>query len=91
MPTEIKRQEIDSLVEKVRASQAIYIVEYRGLTISKSTAVRRSVKASDRVMKVTKNTFMRIALAWIDFLMWKETAMERDKRVILWTELDNPG
>lgn len=62
MPTEAKRQEIDSLVEKVKSSQAIYVVEYRGLAVSKSTAVRRSVRASDGEMKVTKNTFMRIAL-----------------------------
>jgi large subunit ribosomal protein L10 len=62
MPTEAKRKEIDALVEKSNASGAIYIVEYRGLTVSKSTAVRKSVKASGGEMKVTKNTLMRIAL-----------------------------
>jgi large subunit ribosomal protein L10 len=62
MPTEAKRQEIDSLVEKAKSSEAIYIVEYRGLTVSKSTAVRKSVKATNGEMKITKNTLMRIAL-----------------------------
>lgn len=62
MPTEAKRQEIDSLVEKVKASQAVYIVEYRGLTVKKSTAVRKQVRGSEGEMKVTKNTLMRIAL-----------------------------
>lgn len=62
MPTEAKRQEIDSLVEKVKASEAVYIVEYRGLTVAKSTAVRKLVRDSEGEMKVTKNTLMRIAL-----------------------------
>lgn len=62
MPTDAKRQEIDSLVEKIKSSEAVYIVEYRGLTVSKSTAVRRAVRNSEGEMKVTKNTLMRIAL-----------------------------
>ena len=66
MPTEVKRQEIDSLIEKVKASQAVYIVEYRGLTVAKSTAVRRTIIASGGEMKVTKNTFMRIAFKTLE-------------------------
>ena len=62
MPTEAKRQEIDELVEKVKASQAVYIVEYRGLTVAKSTAVRKLVRGTNGEMKVAKNTLMRIAL-----------------------------
>jgi large subunit ribosomal protein L10 len=62
MPTEAKRKEIDLLAEKTRASQAIYIVEYRGLTVSKATAVRKSVRGTNGEIKVTKNTLMRIAL-----------------------------
>ncbi|MDR3279285.1 MAG: 50S ribosomal protein L10 [Synergistaceae bacterium] len=62
MPTEAKRKEIDELVKCVKASSAIYIVEYRGLTVSKSTAVRRAIRAVNGEMKITKNTLMRIAL-----------------------------
>lgn len=62
MPTEAKRLEIDSLVERVKSSEAIYIVEYRGLTVAKSTAVRKNIRATEGEMKVTKNTLMRIAL-----------------------------
>jgi large subunit ribosomal protein L10 len=62
MPTEAKRKEIDSLVERVKSGTAIYIVEYRGLTVSKATAVRKAIRAADGEMKVTKNTLMRIAL-----------------------------
>ena len=62
MPTAVKRQEIDTLIEKVKGSQAVYIVEYRGLTVAKSTTVRRAISAAGGEMRVTKNTLMRIAL-----------------------------
>ena len=62
MPTEAKRQAINELAEKVKASQAIFIVEYRGLTVAKATAARKLVRASEGEVKVAKNTLMRIAL-----------------------------
>jgi large subunit ribosomal protein L10 len=62
MPTEAKRQEIDSLVERVQKCQAIYVAEYRGLTVSKSTQIRKLIRGAGGEMKVSKNTFMRIAL-----------------------------
>lgn len=62
MPTEAKRKEIDELIEKIKSSEAVYIAEYRGLNVSKSTALRKSIRASQGEMKVTKNTLMRIAL-----------------------------
>ncbi|MDR2780706.1 MAG: 50S ribosomal protein L10 [Synergistaceae bacterium] len=62
MPTEAKRTEIDALAKCVRASRAIFIAEYRGLTVSKATAVRRAIRVSGGEMKVAKNTLMRIAL-----------------------------
>ena len=68
MPTEAKRAEIDSLVKCVKSSQAIFIVEYRGLRVSQSTAVRRLVRSSGGEMKVAKNTLMRIALKESDMV-----------------------
>ena len=62
MPTEAKRTEIDALVKRVGASQAIFVTEYRGLTVSKATAVRKAIRASGGEMKIAKNTLMRIAL-----------------------------
>lgn len=62
MPTEAKRQEIDELVQCIKNSQAVYVVEYRGLTVSKATKVRKLIRESNGEMKVAKNTLMRIAL-----------------------------
>jgi large subunit ribosomal protein L10 len=62
MPTEAKRTEIDALVKRVGTSRAIFVTEYRGLTVSKATAVRKAIRASGGEMKIAKNTLMRIAL-----------------------------
>jgi large subunit ribosomal protein L10 len=62
MPTEAKRAEIDALAESVKKSGAIFVVEYRGLRVSQSTAVRKLVRASGGEMKIAKNTLMKIAL-----------------------------
>lgn len=61
MPTEAKRKEIDELVEKVKSAKAIYVVEYRGLTVAKATEIRKKIRATGGEMKVAKNTLMRIA------------------------------
>ena len=61
MPTEAKRAEINALAECIKSSQALFIVEYRGLRVSQATNVRRAIRASGGEMKVAKNTLMRIA------------------------------
>ena len=74
MPTEAKRANIDELVELTKKSNAIYIVEYRGLTVAQSTALRKSIREAGGELKVCKNTLMRIALKENDMV----TAPELD-------------
>jgi large subunit ribosomal protein L10 len=62
MPTQAKREVIDSLVELLKKSDAIFVTEYRGLTVEKITKCRRSIRQAGGEMKVCKNTLMRIAL-----------------------------
>ena len=62
MPTEAKRQEIDALVKRVKDSEAIFVVEYKGLKVSQATTLRKAIRESGGEMRVTKNTLMRIAL-----------------------------
>ncbi|MEG1642093.1 MAG: 50S ribosomal protein L10 [Synergistaceae bacterium] len=62
MPTEAKRQAIDGLVESLKKSDAVFIVEYRGLTVKKINACRKQIRTAGGEMKVCKNTLMRIAL-----------------------------
>lgn len=62
MPTQAKRETIDSLAELLKKSGAVFITEYRGLTVKKINDCRKRIRQADGEMKVCKNTLMRIAL-----------------------------
>lgn len=68
MPTQAKRENIDELVGLLKKTNAVYIVEYRGLTVAQSTALRKSIREAGGEMKVCKNTLMRIALKENDMI-----------------------
>lgn len=63
MPTQAKRKMIDSLVELLKKSKAVFITEYRGLTVSKISDCRKRIRMAGGEMKVCKNTLVRIALS----------------------------
>ena len=62
MPTQAKRETIDSLVGLLNKSNAVFITEYRGLTVKKISDCRKRIREAGGEMKVCKNTLMRIAL-----------------------------
>lgn len=53
---------IDSLVALLNKSNAVFITEYRGLTVKKMSDCRKRIREAGGEMKVCKNTLMRIAL-----------------------------
>ena len=53
---------IDSMVELLKKSDAVFITEYRGLSVAQITDCRRRIRNAGGEMKVCKNTLMRIAL-----------------------------
>lgn len=61
MPTQAKRETIDFLVEMLKKSNAVFITEYRGLSVKKISDCRRRIREAGGEMKVCKNTLMRIA------------------------------
>lgn len=63
MPTQAKRENIDMLCEALKRSDAVLIVEYRGLTVKKISELRRLIRKAGGELKVSKNTLMRIALS----------------------------
>ena len=63
MPTQAKRETIDALAELLKKSNAVFITEYRGLSVKKISACRRNIRQAGGEMKVCKNTLMRIALS----------------------------
>ena len=68
MPTQAKREIIDSLAELLKKSNGLFITEYRGLTVKKISELRRNIRKAGGEMKVCKNTFMRKALTECDMV-----------------------
>lgn len=60
------------LAEALKRSDAVFITEYRGLTVKKISAVRKLTRQAGGEMKVCKNTLMRIALKECDMVQASE-------------------
>jgi large subunit ribosomal protein L10 len=60
MPTEKKIQEVEELTEKLNRSSVLIGADYRGLNVSDSTALRKTLRDAGLQMQVVKNTlFLR--------------------------------
>lgn len=60
MPTEKKVKEVEDLTEKLSRSSVIIGAEYRGLRVSETTALRKTLRDAGLQMHVVKNTlFLR--------------------------------
>lgn len=62
MPSKKNVQELTELQEKVDRANAMYIVEYQGLTHQQLEEARRELGDNEAEIAVTKNTLMNIAL-----------------------------
>jgi large subunit ribosomal protein L10 len=63
MPTDAKRQAVSQLVDMLRASSALAVADYRGLTVSEMHAVRKTLRANGVRLQVAKNRLLKIAAA----------------------------
>ncbi|HEX9376523.1 MAG TPA: 50S ribosomal protein L10 [Actinomycetota bacterium] len=61
MPKTEKVQKVSELTERIRRSQALFIADYRGLTVSDVTELRRSLRESGARFTVAKNTLLKRA------------------------------
>lgn len=57
-----KQEVINEITDKVKNSNSIVFFEYRGLSVSEMTELRRKLKESDSDVKVYKNTLAKRAL-----------------------------
>ncbi len=62
MPASIKYELVSELKDRIEGAEAIFVCEYRGLTVAQATEIRRLVREAGGEMKVAKNTLVRIAL-----------------------------
>jgi len=61
-----KEEAVRSIVEDIKNSTAIWVVDYRGLTVKQSEQLRRSIRETDAQMKILKNTLTKRALAELE-------------------------
>ncbi|MCD6182889.1 MAG: 50S ribosomal protein L10 [Thermovirga sp.] len=62
MPSQANYQKVEMLREKIAGAQAVFVCEYRGLTVEKITKLRAQIRDAGGEMTVAKNTLMKIAL-----------------------------
>ncbi len=53
---------LDAIKADVEACSAMWVVDYRGLTVKQIQELRRAIREADGSMKVYKNTIMHLAL-----------------------------
>jgi large subunit ribosomal protein L10 len=61
MPKTEKVQKVTELTERIRGSEALFIADYRGLTVADVTELRRSLRDSGTRLTVAKNTLLKRA------------------------------
>ena len=61
MPTERSVQTVGEIEEKFKASPLIIAANYRGLSVSQMSGMRRKVREANSEFKIAKNTLARIA------------------------------
>lgn len=66
MPSTKNQEKYAAIKEDLSKIQAMWVVDYRGLTVKESEALRRSICEADAVMKVYKNSLVELALKELD-------------------------
>lgn len=61
MPTEAKRETVESLRAQLDASRTLIVSEYRGLKVKEIGEIRRALRTQGVAYRVIKNRLMRIA------------------------------
>ena len=62
MPANIKYEQVALLRSKLEKTSAIFVGEYRGMTVEQSTRLRAMVRGVNGELKVAKNTLFSIAM-----------------------------
>lgn len=66
MPSVKNTEALQEIKSDLTDVQAVWVVDYRGLTVKQSQELRRSIREAGADMKVYKNTLMELALKEMD-------------------------
>ena len=62
MPSKKNLEQVTEIKEHIEGASAMWLVNYSGLTVKQSQALRRALKEAGAELKIYKNTLTRIAL-----------------------------
>ncbi|PIE54614.1 MAG: 50S ribosomal protein L10 [Dethiosulfovibrio peptidovorans] len=82
MPASIKYELVDELKTKLDGAEAVFVCEYRGLTVAQATEIRRLVREAGGEIKVAKNTLVRIAMKDVGMAVSQELTVGPNAYVI---------
>lgn len=66
MPNQKNIEQVQEIKEHLANVSAVWLVDYRGLTVKQTQELRRSLRDANAEMKVYKNTLCQIALKELD-------------------------
>ena len=66
MPNAQNKEMLASIKEDLDGVSAMWVVDYRGLTVKEMQQLRRDIRETGSVLKVYKNTLVHLALAEAD-------------------------
>jgi large subunit ribosomal protein L10 len=67
MPNQAKIELVGQIKEELTASDAVWVVDYRGLSVKQAEELRARIREQGATLKVYKNSFTERALADLDF------------------------
>jgi len=66
MPSKAKYEAVDLIKTDLSGADAVWIVDYRGLTVQEAEELRINIRAQGAIMKVYKNSLTELALASLE-------------------------
>lgn len=64
---ELKQPIVQAIADDVKDAQSVVLVDYRGLTVSQDTELRKQLRDAGVIYKVCKNTMMKRAFEGTEF------------------------
>ena len=64
---ELKQPIVAAIAEDIKDAQAVVVVDYRGLTVTEDTELRKQLREAGVTYKVQKNTMIKRAIEGTDF------------------------
>lgn len=62
MATQVKKEVVAELVEKIKKAQSVVFVDYQGIKVNEETALRKQMRETGAEYLVAKNRLFKIAL-----------------------------